>query len=68
MCSSDLALLAKESYSEKYGARNLRRYLQTAVEDRIANLIIEAYAYRPVEVVLSVENGALQVELIKEER
>lgn len=66
--SSCVALLAKESYSEKYGARNLRRYLQTAVEDRIANLIIEAYAYRPVEVVLSVENGALQVELIKEER
>ena len=32
--------VAKNSYSAVYGARNMRRYLQTHVEDKIANEII----------------------------
>ncbi len=35
--------IAKESYSLKYGARNMRRYIQKNVEDEIANKIIEAF-------------------------
>ena len=35
-----LKLIAEKSYSSKYGARNMRRYIQTEVEDRIANTII----------------------------
>ncbi len=34
------AKIAEGSYSEKYGARNMRRYIQTEVEDKIAAAII----------------------------
>ena len=34
-------VIAKKAYSKKYGARNLRRLIQTEVEDKMANLIIE---------------------------
>jgi len=33
--------IAKNSYSVKFGARNMRRYVQTAVEDKIAEKIVE---------------------------
>lgn len=33
--------LGKASYSETYGARNLRRLIETEVEDRIVDLIME---------------------------
>ncbi len=35
--------IAKESYSQKFGARNMRRYIQREVEDRLAELIISDY-------------------------
>ena len=35
-------LVAEKSYSVKYGARNMRRFIQTEIEDRIAGKIIEA--------------------------
>ena len=35
-------IIAKKAYSKKYGARNLRRLIQTEVEDKMANLIIES--------------------------
>ena len=35
-------LVAEKSYSVKYGARNMRRFMQTEIEDRIAGKIIEA--------------------------
>ncbi len=35
-----LAVIAKESYSHKYGARNMRRYIQTHVEDVLAEKIV----------------------------
>jgi len=35
-------LIARKAYSKKYGARNLRRLIQTEVEDKMANLIIES--------------------------
>ena len=34
-------LVAEKSYSVKYGARNMRRFIQTEIEDRIAGRIIE---------------------------
>ena len=33
--------IAKNSYSQKFGARNMRRYVQSAVEDKIAEKIVE---------------------------
>ncbi len=38
-----LSLIAKKSFSRKYGARNMRRYIQKQVEDRLASLIIADY-------------------------
>ena len=38
-----LALIAKESYSRKFGARNMRRYIQRHAEDRLAELMIADY-------------------------
>ncbi len=34
--------IARDSYSTKYGARNMRRYIQTNVEDKAAEIIINA--------------------------
>ena len=36
--------LAEDSYSVKYGARNLRRLIEKQVEDQAANLILDSYA------------------------
>ena len=36
-------LIAERSFSEKYGARNMHRYIQKNVEDRLAELIISDY-------------------------
>ena len=33
-------LVAEKSFSRKFGARNMRRYIQTNIEDRLANAII----------------------------
>ena len=38
-----LSHIAKESYSEKYGARNMRRYIERQVEDKLANVILDNY-------------------------
>ncbi len=38
-----LTYLVEKSYSQAYGARNLRRQIQRDLEDPIANLIIESY-------------------------
>ena len=38
-----LSYVAKQSYSEKYGARNMRRYIEKNIEDEVANLIIDAF-------------------------
>lgn len=37
------ALIAENSFSEKYGARNMRRYIQKNIEDRLAQMLIEDY-------------------------
>jgi len=38
------AKLAEDSYSVKYGARNLRRLIEKQLEDQAANLILDSYA------------------------
>ena len=37
-----VAAVSENSFSEKYGARNMRRYIQTNIEDRIAEAVIAA--------------------------
>ncbi len=36
--------IADASYSEKYGARNMRRYIEKEVEDKLADMIIKCYS------------------------
>ncbi len=56
-------LIAEKSYSRKYGARNLRRYIQTQVEDKLAGEIIKNYEKRLTMAALSVRDDALAFDL-----
>ena len=53
-----LELIAKASFSRKFGARNMRRYIQKEVEDRLAEEIIADYthSYSVAKVVVDGEN------------
>ena len=56
------ALIAHEAFSVKFGARNMRRYIQTHVEDPLASLVIGARSNKISSAVLSVKNGVLSVD------
>ena len=53
-----VAYIAENSFSEKYGARNMHRYIQKNVEDPLAELLIADYkrSYSQARVTLD-ENG-----------
>ncbi|MCL2546667.1 MAG: ATP-dependent Clp protease ATP-binding subunit [Oscillospiraceae bacterium] len=53
--------LAKQAFSEEYGARHLRRYIQKEIEDKIASLLVERYADVPSGVTVSVDSEQLVV-------
>ena len=55
------ALIAEQSYSAKYGARNMRRYIQRHVEDPIAEAVIADYSHSLSQIKLHVKNGELTV-------
>ena len=59
-----LEFIAKESFSEKYGARNMRRYIEKNIEDVVANLIIDAFPNELVGVSVTMKNGALKFDSI----
>ncbi|MBQ8510742.1 MAG: AAA family ATPase [Clostridia bacterium] len=54
-----LALIAKKAFSRKYGARNLRRFIQTEVEDKIAAEIISRYENPLAAVAIDSDGEAL---------
>ena len=54
-------VIANGSFSEKYGARNMRRYICKHVEDPLAELLIADYGNTYTAVKLSAENGELRV-------
>ena len=53
-----VAYIAEKSFSEKYGARNMHRYIQKNVEDPLAELLIADYkrSYSQARITLD-ENG-----------
>ncbi len=53
--------VAKNSYSVKYGARNMRRYIQKNVEDEIASKIIGSYAKQITAIHIDEKDGVLQI-------
>ena len=59
-----LVHIAENSYSEKYGARNMRRYIERHVEDKLANITIENYGKDIFGMSLSVKDGEIAVEFI----
>ena len=54
--------LAKKAFSIKYGARNLRRLIQTEVEDKAAELIISNYDVKISSLMMDVsQDGQIQI-------
>ena len=58
-------ILAEKSFSEKYGARNLRRTIQTEIEDRAAELIISSYDSKISGISIYDEDGEIKVIVTK---
>ncbi|MBR2325346.1 MAG: ATP-dependent Clp protease ATP-binding subunit [Clostridia bacterium] len=59
-----LAKIAKESYSEKFGARNMRRYIEKNIEDLLAAAVIEHYKTRLSGVHFSVKENKIFMDCI----
>jgi len=59
-----LKAIAEGSFSEKYGARNMRRYIERNIEDKIANLLIENYENKLLGISLSVKDGEIVIDSI----
>ncbi len=59
--------IGRNSYSEKYGARNMARYIQTNLEDKIADLLVRDRSFKIFAIQLSVENDRIHITLQKEE-
>ncbi|MBQ7379173.1 MAG: AAA family ATPase [Clostridia bacterium] len=55
-------LIAKESFSQKYGARNMRRYIQKHVEDALAEVIVSDYQNHYTKATVSVQDGKICVD------
>ncbi len=55
------SLIAKESFSQKYGARNMRRYIQKHVEDALAESIVSDYLNQYTQATVSVHDGKIKV-------
>jgi ATP-dependent Clp protease ATP-binding subunit ClpA len=49
--------LSDKGYSDKYGARNLRRIIQTDIEDKIANEIVANYKTPIKKVIVDSQDG-----------
>ena len=56
--------IAKESFSKKFGARNMRRYIQTKIEDKLAHAIIFEIKGNIIGASVDVKDGALTVDCI----
>ena len=53
--------LTEKSFSQTYGARNLRRLIQKEIEDRIAAEMITNYAHPVKQIGLTVTKGEIQI-------
>ncbi len=59
-----LEFIAEKSYSEKYGARNMRRFIEKNVEDEIASIVVDNNGKNLVGISLSVKDGRISVNAI----
>jgi ATPases with chaperone activity, ATP-binding subunit len=56
--------IAKSSFSRKYGARNMRRYIQKNVEDVIANRIVSDYDHKIGVIMLDSDGNVLKIDCL----
>ena len=59
-----LASISENSYSEKFGARNMRRYIERNVEDLIASTILEKYPDKVIGIHLFIKDEKIAIEAI----
>ncbi len=59
-----VAFIAEQSFSAKYGARNMRRYIQKEVEDPLAEQMIADYSKSLTGAKLTLGNEGLQIHCI----
>ncbi|MBQ7321200.1 MAG: ATP-dependent Clp protease ATP-binding subunit [Clostridia bacterium] len=52
-----VAWIASHSYSRKFGARNMRRFIQTHIEDPLAEQIIADYHHKISQISISVQKN-----------
>ena len=62
--ASVLKFIAENSYSEKYGARNMRRYIEKNIEDEIAELLISRYPDTIVGIAMTVSDNKIKFDTI----
>ncbi len=56
--------VARESFSEKFGARNMRRYIERNIEDKIAEVIINNYESKPTAIALTIKDGDIKLDTL----
>ena len=54
-----LKFIAEKSYSEKFGARNMRRFIERNVEDKIATLVIDNFGSKLLGIHLTVKDDEI---------
>ena len=59
-----VSFIADKSFSEKFGARNMRRFIERNVEDTIANAIVEKYPESIIGAHLDVEDDKVTIKTI----
>ena len=56
--------IAENSFSNKYGARNMRRFIQKNIEDEIANNLIESYLVDIKSITVDYNKGTDRLEIV----
>ncbi len=59
-----LSFIADKSYSEKFGARNMRRFIEREIEDKIANIVIDSFGNNIIGMHLSVDGDTIKIDAI----
>lgn len=58
-----VSLIAERSYDKRFGARNIRRFIQKNVEDEIANRLIDNYKESASKIRVDAVNGKIEIDI-----
>ena len=59
-----LEYVAEKSFSDKFGARNMRRFIERNIEDKIANIVIDNYGSNIIGMALSIVDNEIKVDIL----